>query len=137
MKYSMLRGKFGVLVLVPFGLFVGICYALINLPCYESSSKLQEPGERSEHDENPGVRAEWELERLRDPKTGLIPRDSRRKELAFAAKLDGQNSAFKNKAQTSQFLIWNQRGPGNIGGRTRTLAFDITNDQIIMAASVA
>jgi hypothetical protein len=137
MKHSMLRGKFSLPVFVPFGAFLGIFYLLINLPRYESPSRLQTAGEMSGHDENPHARAQWELERLRDPKTGFIPTDIRRKELAFASRLDRQNSAFKNNAQSSQSLSWNERGPGNIGGRTRALAFDISNDNIIMAASVA
>ena len=93
MKYTMLRRKFEFLVFLPFTVFLTLSFVLIHLPGNKSVSKQQE---LTEHDENSGAREAWELERLRDPKTGLIPRNARRNELAFAASLDRQNSSFRN-----------------------------------------
>jgi hypothetical protein len=136
MENSSRRFQLGLPAILTFGLFFGFCIALFNtLPPKSDRSYRDANDERQGHDENPRARAEWELERLRDPNTGLIPNDIRRKELAFASQLD-HTALFKGDLR-AQSLTWNQRGPRNIGGRTRAVAFDITNDQVIMAGSVA
>ncbi|MEA3443760.1 MAG: hypothetical protein U9R19_03455, partial [Bacteroidota bacterium] len=78
---------------------------------------------------DPAARMEWMLNRLKDPATGKIPAGIRQKELAFAKCLK-QNTGLKS-------VDWTARGPYNIGGRTRAMALDITNDSIILAGSVS
>ena len=85
-------------------------------------------------EENPGARKKWELERLADPRTGRIPFLMREKELAFSATLPG-NSA--NARLSSGMVAWQQRGPFNLGGRTRAMALDVTNENIIFAGGVS
>lgn len=68
--------------------------------------------------------------RLRNPATGLIPQDFRKKELAFAATLP----TFSQAQRSTQ---WENRGPYNLGGRTRALALDVTNENIILAGQVS
>ncbi len=75
------------------------------------------------------ARLNWEKSRLVNPITGTIPNNIRAKELAFA-----QSIASKNASSTG--TIWNQRGPGNIGGRTRDFAFDVNNENVIVAGGV-
>lgn len=74
-------------------------------------------------------RVAYEIKRLHDPSTGKIPDNIRTKELQFAATLphieDGSRS-----------ISWISRGPNNQGGRTRAIALDITNENIILTASV-
>lgn len=77
---------------------------------------------------SPGSRYEWELSRLADPETGLIPANIHTKELEFAATLP----AHQYKAYT-----WDMRGPVNVGGRTRAIAIDVLDENIWLAAGVS
>jgi hypothetical protein len=76
---------------------------------------------------NPDARMEYELLRHADPVTGEIPAGIRGKELAFAKRLP------QNEEKT---LTWEQTGQLNNGGRTRAVAYDITDPNIIMAGGV-
>jgi photosystem II stability/assembly factor-like uncharacterized protein len=78
-------------------------------------------------------RAKWELNRYKDPATGKIPTGIRAAELNFVTK-----NFPKSKDQTSlQGSDWIRRGPFDIGGRTRALAFDVRNENIILAGGVS
>lgn len=83
--------------------------------------------------EDPLARARFEWLRLRDPATGKIPDDIRRKELAFVQRLRQQTS--------SQHLPvvkeWQCRGPINIGGRTKALAIDATDENTLLAGGTS
>ena len=91
--------------------------------------------------EDPEARAEYEWMRLRDPATGKIPKNIRKKELMYAASLPTKESRTvlekNNNALSSQVLKWDRRGPFNIGGRTRALAIDVSNENIILAGGVS
>lgn len=77
------------------------------------------------------ARQKWELERLKDPATGKIPDGIRAKELAFAATLPVANDFMRKSGD-----IWEQMGPWNVGGRTRAIAIDITNEKVLIAGGV-
>jgi hypothetical protein len=79
-------------------------------------------------------RAEWETERLADPTTGRIPPNARRDELSFARTLPVLNNTNLSSGRLSS--IYTYRGPSNVGGRTRALAIDVSNENIILAGSV-
>lgn len=66
-------------------------------------------------EEDPFARRRYDWMRLRDPETGRIPPNIRKKELSFAKGLS-QMTATANS--------WSPRGPANIGGRSRALAYD-------------
>lgn len=75
---------------------------------------------------------EWGL--LHDPATGKIPDHMRAKELAFVATLP--NDANIDAAKTSSVTpAWQARGPWNVGGRTRALGIDVSNENNILAGS--
>ncbi|MBL0308681.1 MAG: T9SS type A sorting domain-containing protein [Bacteroidetes bacterium] len=74
--------------------------------------------------------AQYNYERLRDPKTGEIPINIRRQELLFVTSLPQRNAA-------SRSTEWQNRGPYNLGGRTRALSLDITDEDIILAGQVS
>ncbi len=74
-------------------------------------------------------RYRWELSRLADP-SGKIPDNIRQKELAFAATLP-------NDVNANRTISFNQRGPWNVGGRTRALGIDITNENRILAGTTS
>ena len=78
-------------------------------------------------------RLEYELLQTADPKTGQIPFGIRSAELAYAEKI----STFSNRARTQSLDEIEPAGPFNVGGRTRAIAFDVRNEQIILAGGVS
>jgi hypothetical protein len=83
-----------------------------------------------ENEENPELRADWEHRMLADPATGEIPEGIQFREQWFAAGLP--------KAAAERGLgAWASRGPWNVGGRTRALAVDVTDENRILAGGVS
>jgi Secretion system C-terminal sorting domain/Ig-like domain CHU_C associated len=78
--------------------------------------------ERKE-DDNPSARADWERRITKDPKTGAIPKQeleqSRNQMVEWfkVAKQARKSAAIPN-------VKWTERGPNNVGGRTRALLWD-------------
>ena len=98
--------------------------------------------------DNPELRAEYNNKRLRDPSTGLIPENIQERELEYVqsskSKLQLNPVIFKNgtgvnipNAPGDQTSPWVNRGPFNVGGRTRALAIDINNENRILAGGVS
>ena len=75
--------------------------------------------------DNPAERVVWERIRLIDPATGEIPKNIRQKEMIFAKTLP--------KSSAMPKANWKHRGPYNVGGRTRALAFDVLSENTILA----
>lgn len=67
-------------------------------------------------------RLEYELNFLRDPQTGEIPRDQQVLELQTSL----EQSRNQDATRVSDNVYVN-RGPGNLGGRTRSLAIDMSD----------
>ena len=87
---------------------------------------------------NPALRADFERTRLVNPQTGEIPADIRTKELTYVLSNPSLIKSGKDKnGNVIQAATWNQRGPYNVGGRTRALAIDRTNENIILAGGVS
>ena len=74
--------------------------------------------------DNPAERMAWEALRLKDPATGEVPRNMRKKEMIFAKTLP--------KSQAMSKSNWKLRGPYNVGGRTRALAFDVLDENTLL-----
>ena len=70
----------------------------------------------------------WYSSRLLDPSTGKMPSNIRSNELAFAKTLPKNESLLED---------WTARGPFNVGGRTRAIAIDVTDENVIMAGGVS
>jgi hypothetical protein len=81
------------------------------------NAQLQNPPTNNEKGENPKERIEYENKRIRDPQTNQVPFE----ELDKARGLMG--GYFSIMAQIPG-IEWKERGPNNIGGRTRALMFD-------------
>ncbi|MEZ4920166.1 MAG: sialidase family protein [Saprospiraceae bacterium] len=81
-------------------------------------------------EENKALRMAWEKQRLADPATGEIPQGIRLLEQAFAKSLP-------IKASNRAGGIWENRGPYNVGGRTRALTMDVTDENRLMAGGVS
>ncbi len=68
---------------------------------------------------------------LRDINTNRIPENILNLEQNFASKLPKD---IEKDNPTS--LVWSERGPNNVGGRTRALAGDVSNPNIIIAGGI-
>ena len=103
------------------------------------SSARYTPSERPENgrggDDDAG-RDAYEVAMLRDPVTGKVPDYIREKELAYAATLPTDAGAQSSLSRTTT-LTWAQRGPWNVGGRTRAFAVDVTNENNLIAGSTS
>ncbi|QKX05438.1 T9SS type A sorting domain-containing protein [Aquimarina sp. TRL1] len=91
--------------------------------------------------DNPRARWEYHMEKIVDPSTKKLPEDIRKKEIAFVKGiLEGKelskSVAKQQKSGKHNYYYWKQRGPANVGGRTRALAVDRTNENVILAGGV-
>ena len=77
-------------------------------------------------------RLEYERLLTADPKTGLVPDGIREAELAFTESLVKNTLGLRTQA-----LSIESAGPSNVGGRTRAVAFDVRNENIILAGGVS
>lgn len=67
-----------------------------------------------------------------DPSTGIIPPNIRKAELLFNEQIVAQT-----QRQRTQALAIQSAGPINVGGRTRAVAFDVRDENIIIAGGVS
>lgn len=82
-------------------------------------------------EENAELREEWERKRLADPATGEIPKGITFLERRFAATLP---HAVVERGGNGE---WESRGPWNVGGRTRALAIDVSNENRMLAGGIS
>ncbi len=78
------------------------------------------------------ARFNFEYSQLVDPATGKIPANMRDKELMFAKTLDNGSLS-----RTASSIEWENRGPFDVGGRTRAFAIDVTDENVMLAGSVS
>ena len=104
---------------------------------------LEEAEDEGPNSENPQKRLQYEFDMLKDPTTGKIPDNIRSKEVSFSKTIkrdeaDGvyirSSAAGVAKTNAEPFISF---GPVNIGGRTRALAIDVTDENIILAGGVS
>ena len=69
--------------------------------------------------DQPQFFAEFDFERFKNPNTNLIPVESKLKAYQFARK-----NALSTQKNGISGITWEERGPNNVGGRTRALMFD-------------
>ncbi len=85
--------------------------------------------------DDPQARLEFELLKVRNPTTGEVPDAIRARELAF---MKSQKTRFSgNQLLAPAISDWSNRGPFNVGGRTRALAVDVLNPTTILAGGVS
>jgi len=73
---------------------------------------------------------------LADPATGEIPHNARARELDFAQRFQ-ENSSMQTFAKVQANDNWSFAGPNALGGRTRAIAQDISQEQSLIAAGVS
>ncbi|MCP4723880.1 MAG: T9SS type A sorting domain-containing protein [bacterium] len=90
--------------------------------------------------EDPFARAKFQWMRLRNPATNSIAMNIYAGEQSFTRNLKKKNaerqSIFKKTAKAAT-KDWIQRGPCNFGGRTRALAIDISDNDILLAGGTS
>ena len=85
-------------------------------------------------------RENYEFLRLRDPKTGKIPSGIAGAQLRFTRSIPAVESFNKRNFERNGGSLspgWKNRGPYNVGGRTRALGIDIRNENIIVAGGAS
>lgn len=82
--------------------------------------------------EKPTARFDYETRQLVDPKTNQIPTGIHRKELVYARSVQKSTSNLRKQQQK-----WTLAGPANVGGRTRALAVDARDENILLAGGVS
>jgi len=136
---------------IPFLLFgtisvyILVCTVLLFVPEKDSPVSLESPKAAFSKEGNFQSRLEYESQMLINPRTGEIPSNIRKKELIFAhdileKELDSRFKRLKSENgqdQASEQLTWTPIGPQNVGGRTRALALDVTDEDIILAGGVS
>jgi photosystem II stability/assembly factor-like uncharacterized protein len=115
-----------------------------SLFLFQNSSKQYFSQEALNFEKNPTIlskettqkdRAEYFHKLLKDPQLGMIPIDIQAKETAFAQNLSKQipqQLKAKNDA-----INWKEVGPNDVGGRTRALAMDSRNSDILLAGGAS
>lgn len=92
--------------------------------------------------EKKAARSEYFFRLMRDPATNSIPENIRNRELTFARTLPTiEQVQSKMKAKDPSFQAvdysWSHAGPFDVGGRTRALAVDRRNPDIILSGGVS
>ncbi|NOX64663.1 MAG: exo-alpha-sialidase, partial [Chlorobi bacterium] len=123
---------------------VFIIAALTTILLYNSDidNYKEFPSQRFSIDtkDNPIARAEFELRMVRNPKTGKVPNEIRRKEIKFVKDIPSRKINTLSKTGKIETLDFQSRGPVNRGGRTRALGVDIrstSGNVTIIAAGVS
>lgn len=89
--------------------------------------------------ENPQNRAAYETMMLVDPKTGELPPGIKHLEHEFAKRFKNNEEPLPSieGAEGTENLDWESIGPNNIGGRTRAIAMDVRDENVMLAAGVS
>lgn len=104
------------LILETKSFLVAAACSLLFVQCSDSSDRG-----RTKYD-NMGRLMEWEFERTKDPATNIVPTHR----LLDAKRIrDERLEAMLSMRSPVPGISWQERGPSNIGGRTRALIFDL------------
>ncbi len=108
---------------------------LWNSPPENTADTVKKQNRKLPRAERKKARYEYFFNKLKDPKTNKIPENIRQKERVFAAAM---NPGIKPLAiQNTGTHDWVELGPANVGGRTRALALDSRNSDVVLAAGVS
>ena len=83
--------------------------------------------------ENPFARKQYEWMKYRNPKTQMIPANIHTSENNYVNSLQ---KLYKSANAKSNYA-WEYNGPHDLGGRTRAIALDYDNENIILAGGVS
>ena len=100
-------------------------------------AKPKAPGDRALD------RLAFEFRQTQDPYTKRIPENIRLLEAEFSNKIDStdiqsqMSKTYGAEASKKGYFYFRNRGPFNVGGRTRALALDMRNENTILAGGVS
>jgi len=112
---------------------ITIVYLLKSVPSTPQRTHRLKSEALEGTEEDPHARARYKWLLLRDPATNEIPRDIGTRELAFVKNLASKTMGRHLTAD----INWIARGPCDIGGRTKALALDVTDENTILAGCVS
>ena len=105
------------------------------------------PSQKSEFfpKENVQGRNDYLQQVLANPATGRVPANALKMEQAFANELNFQadlarikkSKAGSSSSASTNLLTWSSLGPNNVGGRTRAIALDVRDENVIIAGGVS
>lgn len=98
------------------------------------TTAFQAQSEEDEKEEGGAKRRLYEWKMLHDPATGEIPRDAQRRDAALLSTVKARQSkaGFRQTINNTYTAV----GPSQNGGRTRTVAYDMRNNNVMLAAGV-
>jgi len=99
-------------------------------------SKIQEAPSLESSPENPQARADYQNRMLLSPLTGTIPKNIRTRELAFS-ELQLKANSIPPGFRIFEINNWKERGPINVGGRTRGVVIDTENENRLLSGGVS
>ena len=100
-------------------------------------AKPKAPGDRALD------RLAYEFRQVQDPFSKEIPENIRLLEAEFSNKIDStdiqlqMSKTYGGEAKRKSYFYFRNRGPYNVGGRTRALALDMKNENTILAGGVS
>lgn len=97
--------------------------------------KVRSSGSPKAKIESKKMRSDYFFNKLRDPRLNEIPSNIREIEITYSKTLPTSRKLFKGN-NTLKF-DWQEAGPVDLGGRTRALAIDIKNSNVILAGGVS
>ncbi|MFY0652953.1 MAG: flagellar basal body rod modification protein [Cyclobacteriaceae bacterium] len=121
----------------------GLVLVLLTKASFEKKEEkpdvphFNEPPSAIGSEEDPLKRFNFENRQLIDPATGKIPFGIHKREAEFVNKIPSVESGVVRGNFRTKTDDWTLAGPSNVGGRTRALALDILNENIIIAGGVS
>lgn len=116
---------------------IGSTFTLKHFYKQRTPQLIEIDEEEGKPSDNPIARAKYEFNMLKDPATGEIPAGIFEKEIKQAKDIYRKQLTLK----TSVVNSYTFQGPDNLGGRTRTIAYDVryngTSNQIILAGGIS
>lgn len=134
------RTKFWISTILPsiilIGLFATFTHLKNRTPAEPLPKQIHATSFPEGRIETKRARFEYFFRLMRDPATDQIPPNIRFRELAYAHTLP-KVSQLQSIQATTPLFNWNEVGPVDVGGRTRALAVDVTNPNVIIAGGVS
>jgi hypothetical protein len=118
-----------------FGLCIVAGLALSFLASQQTPERSAPMSNGAPDDAN--ARDEYEFLMQRDPLADAIPHDIYKREQEFAKRIPTREQLALAKGAAHRELTWIERGPNNVGGRTRVFAVDVANANTLIAGAVA
>jgi len=130
--------------------FIGLCVLLLGsisllftqksttIAQKEQSLKKKKKSKTLEdRQQTANQRWQYEFDLLKNPITGKIPDGIHQQELRATQRVPDFNEEYNSQSRNNGSITITPRGPNNLGGRTRAIAFDVRNANIIVAGSVS